>query len=410
MLIPEKRIAEFEALGFGMFVHWGLYSQMGEGEWVQAHSNIPSVEYAKLMDSFTASKFDAKYWVGVAKAAGAKYITFTTRHHDGFSLYDTCGLNNFDSVHSPCGRDIVRELVDACNDEGIVPMLYHTTLDWRNQDFHENFPKYLQYLRDSVEILCTNYGKIGGFWFDGNWSKKDADWEEDALYSLIRKHQPDAIIVNNTGLQERGKRGHPQIDSVTFEQGRPTSMDRTNHSKYLAAEMCHTLNNHWGYGASDYNYKSLPQLIETLCACRKVGANYLLNIGPDGDGKIPLLQEALLCGIGSWIRETGNVIYTAKPCGIMDGGKNFALKEGNRLYFFIHDLPIQGNKNVIIGEGRMGNTYFSNVGYKLKNIRWTDRDEELKFVQNGNELEIVCTGYPYGKHLAVRVAVADIEE
>ncbi len=186
-------------------------------------------------------------------------------------------------------------------------------------------------------------------------------------------------------------------------------MDREGQPKYLAAEMCQTLNEHWGYGASDYNYKSLPQLIETLCACRKVGANYLLNVGPDGDGEIPLVQEALMRGIGNWIRETGNIIYTAKPCGIYSEDKNFALKDKNKLYFFIHDLPIQGNKHVILEDGRMGNTHFSNVGYKLKNIRWTDIDEELSFVQNGDELEIVCTGYPYGKHLVVRVAVAEIE-
>jgi len=407
--IPETRIAEFEKLGFGMFVHWGLYSQLGEGEWIQHIAKIPMEEYKKLRDTFTASKFDAKRWVGIAKAAGAKYITLTTRHHEGFSLYDTCGLNDFDAVHAPCGRDLIREFVDACHEEGIVPMFYHTTLDWYNKDFNDDFPKYLQYLRDSVEILCTNYGKIGGFWFDGNWSKKEADWEEDALYSLIRKHQPDAMIVNNTGLSERGMVGHPQIDSVTFEQGRPTPMDRDGQKKYLAAEMCQTINSHWGHGASDYNYKSLPQLIETLCACRKVGANYLLNIGPDAEGEIPLIQEALMRGIGDWVRETGNVIYTAKPCEIVGEAKNFALRDENKIYFFVHDLPIQGNKHVVLEEGRSGNTLFSGVRYKLKSIRWTDCDETLDFVQEGENIDIACTGYPYGKHLAVRIAEAQIE-
>ena len=276
--VPEKRILDFEEMGFGMFIHWGLYSQLGKGEWIQHIHNIPKEEYQKLQSTFTASKFDARHIVRVAKAAGAKYITLTTRHHEGFSLYDTCGLNDYDAPHAPCGRDLIREFVDACNEEGILPMFYHTTLDWYNPDFDDDFPKYLQYLRDSVEVLCTRYGKIGGLWFDGNWSKPGADWEEDALYATIRKHQPEAMIINNTGLSERGYITNPEIDSVTFEQGRPTPMDREGHPKYVAAEMCHTMNNHWGFGAHDCNYKSLAHLIETLCACRKVGANYLLNI------------------------------------------------------------------------------------------------------------------------------------
>ena len=250
MLVPEKRIADFEKLGFGMFVHWGLYSQLGEGEWVYDFhkDNYPMSEYCKLQDTFTAEDFDAEEMVLAAKRAGCKYITLTTRHHEGFSLYDTCGLNTYDAPHSPAGRDLIKEFVDACNKHGIIPFFYHTTLDWYNEDFNNDFDTYLEYLRKSVEILCTNYGKIGGLWFDGNWSKLDADWKEGELYATIRKHQPEAMIINNTGLDARGEAGHPEIDSVTFEQGRPTPMDRTNMSKYVAAEMCYTLNVLWGCG------------------------------------------------------------------------------------------------------------------------------------------------------------------
>ena len=409
---PEKRIAHFENLGFGMFIHWGLYSQLGKGEWIQHIHRIPAEEYQKLRDTFTASKFDARHIVSVAKAAGAKYITLTTRHHEGFSLYDTCGLNDYDALHAPCGRDLIREFVDACNEQDILPMFYHTTLDWYNPDFHGDFPKYLQYLRDSVEILCTRYGKIGGLWFDGNWSKPGADWEEDALYETIRKHQPEAMIINNTGLDERGEIGNPQIDSVTFEQGRPTPMDREGHKKYVAAEMCHTMNNHWGFGAHDCNYKSLAELIETLCACRKVGANYLLNIGPTGEGEIPLMQEALLRGIGDWIRATGNVIYTAKPCGVTspDGGKDFALRNGNKLYFFVHGLRVTGDGNVVVDRGN-GNAAgrFTGIDGRIKSIRWTDAEGELNFTQNDDALSVNFTHFPYGTDLVVRVAVAEME-
>ena len=220
--IPLKRVKEFEEKGFGLFIHWGLYSRLGKGEWIQHLAKIPKEEYVKLKDTFTAADFDAVKIARLAKKSGMKYIVLTTRHHEGFSLYDTCGLNDYDAPHSPAGRDLIREYVDACNEEGIVPFFYHTTLDWHHEDFHDAFPKYIEYLRKSVEILCTNYGEIGGFWFDGNWSKPNEDWKETELYSTIRKYQPDAIIINNTGVNQLGKTGHTEIDSVTFEQGRPS--------------------------------------------------------------------------------------------------------------------------------------------------------------------------------------------
>lgn len=408
--IPEKRIAEFENFGFGMFIHYGLYSQLGRGEWVLYIEKIPVPEYEKLADTFTAEKFDARKIVSMAKAAGVKYITLTTRHHEGFSLYDTKGLNTYDAPHSPCGRDLVREFVDACHEFDVVPFFYHTTLDWQNRLYKTDFKAYLQYLRDSVEILCTQYGKIGGFWFDGNWAKpKGFNWEEDELYAVIRKHQPDAIIVNNTGTSARGEAGNPELDSVTFEQGRPTPMDRDGMSKYYAAEMCHTMNAHWGFGHSDLNYKSLASLIETFCACRKVGANYLLNIGPTGEGEVPMMQEALLLGIGEWIKKTGDAIYEGKPCGVLGQGKNFALKKGNKLYFYVHDLGIVGDSNVTVEFGGAGEKTFTGVNGKIKSVRWTDCDEELSFTQDGETVKIDCTGYPYGSNLVVRVAEAELE-
>ncbi len=406
--IPEKRIVEFEKMGFGIFVHWGLYSQIEQGEWIQHKAQIPMYEYERLQNTFTASHFDAHRIAEIAKAAGAKYITLTTRHHEGFSLYDTKGLNTFDAPHSPCKRDLIREFVDACRDVGIVPFFYHTTLDWHDARFSGDFKAYLKYLRDSVEILCSEYGKIGGLWFDGNWSKPEEDWEEDALYRVIRKYQPDAIIVNNTGLSHRGEMGNSELDSVTFEQGRPTPLDREGMPKYMAAEMCQTMNAHWGYGYADVNYKSLAYLIETLCACRKVGANYLLNIGPTGEGEIPLMQEALLRGIGEWINMTGCGIYEGKPCGVTGTGRDFALRAGNKMWFYIHDLAIVGNANVTVEGGSVGEKTFTGVSGKIRSLRWTDCDESLSFSQEGETLTMCATGYPYGKNLVVRVAEAEL--
>lgn len=408
--IPEKRIADFENLGLGMFVHWGIYSQMGIGEWAMNIAKIPKEEYVKLADTFNPVNYDPKKWVAAAKAAGMKYITLTTRHHDGFSLYDTCGLCDYDAPHH-LGRDLVREFVDACNEGGIIPFFYHTTLDWYQESFEKDFKSYLQYLRDSVEVLCSNYGKIGGMWFDGNWSKPaGTDWEEDKLYEVIRKHQPDAMIVNNTGLDARGEVGNPQLDSVTFEQGRPTPMNREGHKKYVAAEMCHTMNDHWGYGSLDLHYKSLPELIETLCACRKVGANYLLNIGPDGSGEIVMMQEAMLRAIGSWVDTCGKCIYSGRPSKIHAvQKKNFALEADGKAYLFIHDMCVLGDANVTVDGNGIGDKDFDRVKGKVKSIKWCDNGEELKFTQDGEHLSFYATGYPYGRNYVVRVAEVEFE-
>ena len=408
---PAKRVAEFEKLGLGMFVHWGLYSQLGMGEWTFEHHGRKMEDYKKLMDTFTAVDFDARALVLTAKSAGCKYITLTTRHHEGFSLYDTKGLCDFDAPHSPAGRDLIREFVDACREEGIIPFFYHTTLDWYQPSFNDDFDSYLEYLRKSVEVLCTNYGPIGGLWFDGNWSKKDADWKEDALYATIRRHQPDAIIVNNTGLCARGAVGNPEIDSVTFEQGRPTPMNREGASKYLAAEMCGTLNDHWGIGKDDFNYKSPREIIENLCACRKVGANYLLNIGPTAQGGIEPMQRDLMAIVGKWMNMYGEAIYCGKPhAATSSSEKNFALVGKDALYFFIHDLGKMGNANVVVGGKYSGSLAFNNVKEVIEKIEWMDNGEELEFMQKGSMLSFCATGVPYGKSTCVRVAKATIKK
>lgn len=408
--VPEKRIVDFENMGFGMFVHFGLYSQLGMGEWTYHIHKRDMNDYKKLMDTFTAEDFDADELVLTAKNAGCKYITLTTRHHEGFSLFDTKGLCDFDAPHSPAKRDLIREFVDACNRHGIVPFFYHTTLDWYQPDFNENFDKYLEYLRKSVEVLCKNYGKIGGLWFDGNWSKKDADWKEDELYATIRKYQPDAIIVNNTGLSARGETGNPEIDSVTFEQGRPTPMNREGMKKYLAAEMCYTLNDHWGIGKNDFNYKSPKELIETLCSCRKVGANLLLNIGPTAQGGVDPYQRELMKIVGKWIDIYGQAIYEGKPHpATCSNEKNFVLKSDRYLYFFIHELGKKGNKHVTVGEECDNDFVFNNVSEQIESVEWMDNGEALEFTHSDNVFSLYATGYSYGTSTCVRVAKAKIK-
>lgn len=408
--VPEKRVADFENLGFGMFVHWGLYSQLGMGEWTYYLHKRDMNDYVKLADTFTAEDFDAEAMVLTAKRAGCKYITLTTRHHEGFSLYDTRGLSDFDAPHSAAKRDLIKEFVDACNKHGIIPFFYHTTLDWHHPLYNEDFDAYLEYLRKSVEVLCRNYGKIGGLWFDGNWNKPNADWKENELYATIRKYQPDAIIVNNTGLSERGKVGNPEIDSVTFEQGRPTPMDREGMPKYLAAEMCYTLNDHWGIGNNDFNYKSPSELIETLCSCRRVGANLLLNIGPTAQGGVDPFQRELMAIVGKWMDIYGEAIYLGKPHPAVCGNeKNFVLKTEDSLYFFIHNLGKQGDSNVTVDSECDNDFVFDGVSEEIVSVKWMDNGEELAFTQKDREFSLYATGFPYGMSTCVRVAKAKIK-
>jgi alpha-L-fucosidase len=408
--VPAPRIARFERMGFGMFVHWGLYSQIGKGEWAKNFQKIPTDEYMKLMKTFTAKDFSGREWARTAKRAGMKYITLTSRHHDGFSLYDTRGLSQYDVTHTPAKRDLIRDFVEGCRAEGILPMLYHTTLDWSDPRFESDFPAYLHYLRDSVEVLCTHYGPIGGLWFDGNWSKKNADWQEDRLYAVIRKHQPEAMIINNTGIGEGGRLGNPEIDSVTFERGRPKALDRRGHPKYVAAEMCHTMNFHWGVANHDFNMLSPAHVIEELCLARRAGANLLMNVGPTATGKLPDYESAAFTRVGDWIRLHGGddgAIYQGRPTRIAGQGDDFALELNGDLYLFILNLTATANTQAHGPASRgPGARLFTGIERPYRTANWLDNDESLKleYDPEAKRLTLHATAYPYGTNTVVRVA------
>ncbi len=402
---PAPYIQAFEQLGFGMFVHYGLYSQLNAGEWVFFHEEeLPMSEYQKMADNFNpGSMADI---VNTAKSAGCKYICLTTRHHEGFSLYDTRGLSDFDAPHSPAARDVIAEFADECRKADIVPFFYHTTLDWHHPDFENNFDAYLDYLYKSVEILCTQYGKIGGLWFDGNWSKPDADWQEDRLYKMIHHYQPDAMVINNTGLSERGKLGNIEIDSVTYERGMAEPMDRRGKPKYVAGEMCETLCDHWGI-ANDINFKPVKKLIEELCECRKVGANFLLNIGPAPDASVPTMQKGIMECIGQWMNIYGKAIYNGRPYITYPNKRDFILKDVNdekTLYLFRFDLGLKGSENVSLGFEEYTDNVLKNIQDEVSSITWMDNGEALEFSQSGNKLSVNFTSFHYGTSVCVRVA------
>jgi len=409
-MIVKEYIKRFEEMGLGMFVHFGLYSILGRGEWTKSTHNVPAEEYEPLMYRFSPKEDWARELAATAKKAGARYITITARHHDGFSLYDTCGLNDYDSVHG-CGRDLIREFTDAVRAEGIIPFFYHTLLDWHHPDYNRDFPAYLEYLRKSVKLLCTRYGKIGGIWFDGMWNKKDADWEEDKLYSLIRSHQPEAMIINNTGLGAQGELGHIELDSVTFERGKPRPINLQGSPKYIASEMCQILADHWGYAIRDLNFKSLGSIIEDLAVCRRYGSNFLINVGPMGDGSLRAMDKAMLEALGEWIEINEDAIRTPKPTSVKIEGKDkdFILKKDESTYYlFVHGLPMSASPNVAPQQrGELTDRFI--LDKRVKAITWTDNGAPLEFTQEGGSVAVLTTPFFYGESLVVRVARIETE-
>lgn len=403
-MIIKQYIKDFEKLGFGMFVHFGIYSVLGKGEWAKKLLAISDEEYYKLCDEFHPVPDWADRLVTAAKQAGCKYITLTTRHHDGYSLYDTCGLNELDAPHT-CGRDLVREFVDACRRQDIVPFFYHTLLDWHEESYRTDFKEYLKYLRKSVEILCTNYGKIGGLWFDGMWDKLDEDWEEDALYGCIRKHQPEAMIINNTGLSALGELGHIELDSVTFERGKPQPLNMEGAPKYVASEMCQVFADHWGYAAQDLNYKSPADMIRDLVLCRRFGSNLLMNVGPKGDGTLREMDAAIYHLMGEWIKMNGEAVYEPRPCDVKVENKkdDFLLRKDNTYYLFCDHLPMSVDPNVgLVQEAEYRDIFC--LDQRIKKITWLDNGEKVDFEQKDGRVTVKTVPYTYGRQLVVRVA------
>jgi alpha-L-fucosidase len=409
--MPLPRIEKFRKMGLGLFLHWGLYSIEAEGEWsLEIHKKDP-VAYRALANDFDAGSFDPRSIARLARESGFQYIVLTTRHHDGYSLYDTCGLSDFDAPHTAPGRDLVKEFVEACRMEGIVPFFYHTTLDWGWRDTSteklsdSDFAEYLEYLNQSVEILCRNYGEIGGFWFDGNWARPEADWGEERLYGIIRKYQPEAIIVNNTGLHARGEKGHAEIDCLTYEQGLPHALDQSGASKYLAGEMCQTFNQHWGYAQNDFSYISLKEIIENFSRCRMVGMNYLFNVGPLASGEIPALERELLIRFGQWFEQSGKYLCDAVPSTV--GSKNeqvFLMERHEEVYGAVLGLGVKGDSAVTIDGKSANRIELQNLDRPVQAVEWVDNGESLDFELGPDGVcSIDLTLNRYGTNSVVRI-------
>ncbi|MFI5456706.1 MAG: alpha-L-fucosidase [Isosphaerales bacterium] len=312
----------FEDDKFGLFIHWGVYSLLGKGEWVMNNDKIPASEYAKLPPRFNPARFDAGGWVKLAKAAGARYITVTSKHHDGFCMFAS-RLTDYDVVDAtPCHLDPLKALADACRREKIKLFFYYSLLDWHHPDYFPlgrtgrtagrdpkgDWKRYVAFYQGQLRELCTNYGEIGGIWLDGWWDRPDADWDLAGTYRLIHDLQPGALVGNNHHVTP-----FPGEDFQMFEQDLPgenaAGFNRAGVSTNLPLETCLTINHSWGYNAGDTEYKSAGQIIHALVGAAGRGANLLLNVGPRPDGTIDRDAAQRLQEVGKWLATYGESVY-----------------------------------------------------------------------------------------------------
>ena len=345
-----KTRKEFQDDKFGIFIHYGIYSMLGDGEWVLHTWNLKHKEYAKLAGGFCPSKFNAAEWVAAIKASGAKYICFTTRHHDGFSMFDS-QYSNYNIVKStPFNRDIVKELTDECHKQNIKVHFYYSHLDWGRDDYplgrtggntgrklQENWDSYYRFMNNQLTELLTHYGPVRAIWFDGWWDKPDADWQLERQYTLIHRLQPGCLIGNN-----HHKAPFDGEDFQMFERDLP-GQNKAGYSadaeiSALPLESCETMNNTWGYNINDRNFKSTKQLIHTLVGAAGNNANLLLNVGPRPGGDFPEGSVTHLKEIGEWMRTYGETIQGTRAGTIPHQDWGVTTQKGNKLYVHILNL------------------------------------------------------------------------
>lgn len=356
---------EFAGSKFGIFLHWGIYSMYAQGEWYM-NSGIDRAEYAKAASGFYPSRFDARQWVSAIKASGAKYICFTTRHHDGFSMFDT-RYSDYDIVDAtPFRRDVLRELTDECRKQGIGVHFYYSHIDWTRDDYpagrtgrttgkdlsKADWASYYRFMNNQLTELMENYHP-DAIWFDGMWDHDQDtipfDWQLTEQYAMIHRLNPACLIGNNHhGIPFDGE------DIQIFERDLPGENTAGLSGQQISAlplETCQTMNGMWGYKIKDQNYKSVKELIHLLVGAAGKGANLLLNIGPQPNGELPETALERLENIGKWMERYGETLYgttagdvPARPWGV-------TTRKGNRQ--FVHILSLEDEALFLLVKGKV---------------------------------------------------------
>jgi alpha-L-fucosidase len=340
----------FQDAKFGLFIHWGVYSVLGNGEWVMNNQKMSIADYEKLTAKFNPTEFDAAQWVSMAKNAGMRYITITSKHHDGFAMFAT-RQNKWNIVDAtPWGRDPLRMLADECRKQGLKLFFYHSQLDWHHPDYYPlgrtghasgrpasgDFNRYLDFMDAQLQELLTNYGDVGGIWFDGMWDKPDADWRLQKTYGLIHQLQPAALVGSNHHLKPFAGE-----DFQMFEKDLPgqntAGFSEKSAVGTLPLETCDTMNNSWGYNASDKRFKSTKELIHYLVRAAGNNANFLLNVGPMPSGKIQPEFVSRLGEMGEWLKVNGEAIYGTRGGPFTPRNWGAVTEKGSTVYVHVLD-------------------------------------------------------------------------
>src|SRR5262245_19283942 len=345
----------FEGARFGLFVHWGVYSVLGDGEWVMNNRKIPIADYEKLPALFNPQQFDAADWVALAKAAGMKYITITSKHHDGFAMFDS-KVSDYNIVaRTPYRKDVLKALAEECRRQGLKLSFYYSRLAWHPADYFPrgrtgadagradqgSWPKYIEYMNAQLRELLTGYGEIGGIWFDGWWDRPAADWQLDRTYALIHQLQPQALVGAN-----HHRRPFPGEAFQMFEKdlpgGKTAEFNKDSEIGDLPLETCETMNGAWGFNITDRRYKSTRDLVRYLARAAGVDANFLLNVGPMPNGRIQPEFVTRLREMGAWLNTHGDAIYGTRGGPIAPRPWGVTTKKGNRVYVHVLEWPDAG--------------------------------------------------------------------
>ena len=310
-----------------MFIHWGVYSTLGRGEWVFYQEHMTCDEYAQFAKAFQPRNYHPADWVALAQDSGMKYVVLTTRHHDGFCLFDSAA-SDFTSVKTGPGRDLVAEFADACHSAGMRMGFYYSLEDWRFPGQLPHLPRkaddvyapMVEQAHAQVRELCSNYGKVDLLWYDGGFPA--GVWRPEELNAMARSLQPGIVINDRAGTPEDF--GTPE--NVIVPQERPW-------------EACYTMNDSWGYATYDLNYKPPRELLRLLATCAAHGGNLLLNIGPDGDGNVPVEAVRSLRIMGQWLRANGKAIYGAVRSPVPSPALGWTSRVGDRVYLLVQRWP-----------------------------------------------------------------------